>query len=63
LVPAPVKAEGFPPERRIPPPRSGADWATTQQDKMKVCNTEAGDKKGEERKMFMSECLKADKKS
>ena len=34
----------------------------TQQDK-KVCNTKAGDKKGDERKTFMSECLKADKKS
>jgi hypothetical protein len=30
----------------------------TQQDKMKVCNTKAGDKKGDERKTFMSECLK-----
>jgi hypothetical protein len=35
----------------------------TQQDKMKVCNTKARDKKGDERKTFMSECLKADKKS
>ena len=35
----------------------------TQQDKMKVCTTKAGDKKGDERKTFMSECLKADKKS
>ena len=35
----------------------------TQQDKMKACNTKAGDKKGDERKTFMSECLKADKKS
>jgi hypothetical protein len=36
----------------------------TQQDKMKVCNAEAGTKalKGNERKQFMSECLKADKK-
>ena len=30
---------------------------------MKVCNTKAGDKKGGERTTFMSECLKADKKS
>ncbi len=30
----------------------------TQQEKMKVCNTRAGDKKGDERKAFMSECLK-----
>jgi hypothetical protein len=34
--------------------------AGTQQDKMKVCNKEATEKKlsGEERKAFMSECLK-----
>jgi hypothetical protein len=32
-----------------------------QQDKMKACNVDAGDKqlKGEERKKFMSECLSA----
>jgi hypothetical protein len=35
--------------------------ATPQQDKMKACNKEATEKKlaGEERKAFMSECLKA----
>jgi hypothetical protein len=37
--------------------------STPQQEKMKVCNTQAGDKKGDERKAFMSDCLKADKKS
>jgi hypothetical protein len=31
---------------------------TAQQSKMAQCNKEAGDKKGEERKKFMSECLK-----
>jgi len=32
----------------------------TQQDKMKSCNKEAGEKalKGDERKKFMSDCLK-----
>ena len=35
---------------------------TPQQEKMKACNTKAGEKKGDERKTFMSECLKADKK-
>jgi hypothetical protein len=32
----------------------------TQQDKMKTCNADAGKKnlKGDERKKFMSECLK-----
>jgi hypothetical protein len=36
----------------------------TQQSKMKSCNAEAGTKalKGDERKAFMSDCLKADKK-
>ncbi len=32
---------------------------TLQQEKMKSCNAEAGDKKGDERKAFMSSCLKA----
>lgn len=31
---------------------------TTQQNKMKTCNAEAKGKKGDERKAFMSECLK-----
>jgi len=36
--------------------------ATTQQEKMKSCNKEAGAKslKGDERKKFMSECLSAE---
>jgi hypothetical protein len=32
---------------------------TPPQEKMKSCNAEAADKKGDERKAFMSECLKA----
>jgi opacity protein-like surface antigen len=31
----------------------------TQQDKMKACNASAGDKKGDERKAYMSTCLSA----
>jgi hypothetical protein len=31
--------------------------ANSQQDKMKACNTQAGDKKGDERKAFMKTCL------
>ena len=31
---------------------------TEQQNKMAMCNKDAGDKKGDERKKFMSECLK-----
>jgi hypothetical protein len=33
--------------------------ATTQQNKMKECNASAADKKGDERKAFMKECLSA----
>ena len=32
---------------------------TTQQSKMKSCNMDAKDKKGDERKAFMKECLSA----
>ncbi|MEP6825513.1 MAG: PsiF family protein, partial [Ramlibacter sp.] len=32
--------------------------ATSKQTKMKTCNADAKDKKGDERKKFMSECLK-----
>jgi hypothetical protein len=32
--------------------------ANPQQERMKACNSEAGDKKGDERKVFMSQCLK-----
>ncbi len=32
---------------------------TAQQNKMGACNKEAGDRKGDDRKAFMSECLKA----
>ncbi len=37
------------------------DAKTAQQSKMGVCNKEAGDKKGDERKAFMKECLSAKK--
>lgn len=36
-----------------------AQAANEQQNKMATCNKEAAGKKGEERKKFMSECLKA----
>ena len=32
---------------------------TPQQEKMKTCNAQAGDKKGDERKAFMKTCLSA----
>ena len=36
-----------------------AKEATAQQGKMATCNKDAGDKKGDERKAFMKECLSA----
>ena len=33
------------------------DAKTAQQSKMKTCNADAKDKKGDERKAFMKECL------
>jgi len=43
---------------------AGAAEKTAQQQKMTVCNQQAGDKslKGDERKTFMSSCLKKDSK-
>jgi hypothetical protein len=38
-------------------------FANAQQERMKVCNAKAADKKGDERKKFMSECLSAEKVS
>jgi hypothetical protein len=38
---------------------AGDDAKTTQQSKMKTCNVDAKDKKGDERKAFMKECLSA----
>jgi hypothetical protein len=42
------------------PPKTDAPKALTpQQEKMKTCNAQAGDKKGDERKAFMKTCLSA----
>jgi hypothetical protein len=38
-----------------------ASGPTKQQNKMVSCNKDAGDKKGDERKAFMSDCLKKEK--
>lgn len=37
------------------------DGKTKQQNKMATCNADAGDKKGDDRKAFMKECLSAKK--
>lgn len=42
------------------PADAPAKAPTAQQNKMTACNNEAGDKKGDERKAFMSQCLKKD---
>ncbi len=39
-------------------PAADETKTTPQQEKMKTCNAAAGDKKGDERKAFMSSCLK-----
>ncbi len=39
--------------------QAAEDKVTTQQERMKECNAQAGDKKGDARKAFMSNCLKA----
>ena len=38
---------------------TAAPAANSQQNKMKTCNEQAGDKKGDERKAFMKTCLSA----
>lgn len=37
------------------------DGRSAQQNRMASCNAEAGDKKGDERKAFMKDCLKSKK--
>ncbi|WP_322029978.1 PsiF family protein [Paraburkholderia sp. J76] len=39
--------------------QTAAPAANSQQNKMNVCNTQAGDKKGDDRKAFMKQCLSA----
>jgi hypothetical protein len=41
----------------------GVHAATPQQSKMTTCNKEASDKKGDERKAFMKDCLSAKKET
>jgi hypothetical protein len=44
-------------------PEAAASGPTAQQSKMGTCNKQAADKKGDERKAFMKECLSAKKAS
>ena len=44
-------------------PGMDAGSMTKQQSKMGTCNTQAGEKKGDDRKSFMKECLSAEKVS
>ena len=41
-------------------PAADEKKANPQQERMKTCNTQAGDKKGDERKAFMSACRKGE---
>ena len=43
-------------------PAADEKKANPQQEHLKACNSQAADKLGDERKAFMSDCLKADKK-
>lgn len=52
---APVAAAPAP----TPTPEAAPAAGNSQQNKMATCNKEATGKKGDERKQFMSECLKA----
>jgi hypothetical protein len=40
-------------------PATPASGMNSQQSKMKTCNAQAGDKKGDDRKAFMKQCLSA----
>jgi psiF repeat len=49
-------ASGFAQDKKEPSAKQKA-----QQERMKDCNAKAADKKGDERKKFMSSCLKGEK--
>jgi hypothetical protein len=57
----PDAATAAPAPAVVAKPATASDKKLTQQEKMKTCNKDAGDKKlkGDERKKFMSDCLKA----
>jgi Ni/Co efflux regulator RcnB len=42
------------------PKKAPSEKQQAQQDRMKQCNAKAGEKKGEERKKYMSTCLKGE---
>ncbi len=61
-----AREEGSKPEKDSHSGTStGGEHRTTQGEKMKACNQEASAKnlRGDDRKQFMSQCLKAEKKS
>jgi hypothetical protein len=59
LAAAPVLAN----THKEAPGMAPAGGMTKQQSKMGTCNASAGDKKGDERKAYMKECLSAEKMS
>lgn len=56
-------ADPAPAAPAAPAPEKTEKAPTKQQNKMAECNKEAGEKKGDERKNFMSDCLKNKKKA
>ena len=58
-APAPAEKPAAPAAPDKPAAPAAEKPAGSQQNKMATCNKEADGKKGDERKKFMSECLKA----
>ena len=61
----PDSGEAAPANKASSHKSSSGDGHNAQAEKMKTCNQEAATKKlhGDDRRLFMSECLKSDKKS
>ena len=56
-----LAAAGFATAAHAADPAASAAAPTAQQNKMGMCNKDAADKKGDERKAFMKSCLSAKK--
>jgi hypothetical protein len=56
-----ISTSAFANSHKEAPGMAASGAMTPQQSKMGVCNKEAGDKKGDERKAFMKTCLSAAK--
>ena len=54
-----ISSSAFANSHKEAPGMAASGAMTSQQSKMGDCNKEAGDKKGDDRKAFMKECLSA----